>query len=179
MQLSWNTTSRVRLARLVLVTASAAALASVAACGPSAEEVPLTRAMIKVQSITQQGSCEDVNIKVTPETILPNAPKLSNGKEFITPVHLTVGEDKVSCTGDAQTIPMSPGKWKLTANLPSQIATCERDIADGSKNTFVFKDGEVACTNPDAPAPAAAPAADAAAPAADAAAPAPAAPAKP
>lgn len=169
MQLSWYTTSRARLARLVLVTAGAAALASLGACGPSAEEVPLTRSLLKVQSITQQGNCEDVMIKVTPENILPGAPKLSNSKEFVTPVHLTKGADNVSCAGDAKTIPMAPGKWKLTANLPSEVATCERDIANGDGNVLVFKDGEVACTDPNAPAPAAAPAADApAAPAAPA-----------
>ena len=174
MQLSWYTTSRARLARLVLVTAGATALASLAGCGPSAEEVPLTRSLLKVQSITQQGNCEDVMVKVTPQNILPGAPKLSNGKEFITPVHLTKAADNVSCTGDAKTIPMAPGKWKLTANLPSEIATCERDIASGDGNVLVFKDGEVACTDPNAPAaPAAAPDATAApvAPAEPAAAP--------
>jgi hypothetical protein len=169
------TTSVARLARLALVTTSAAVLATVAACGQDPATVPLTRGTVKVQSITQQGACEDVNIKVTPLEILPGAPKLSNSKEFVTPVHLTVGADKVSCTGEAQTIPMAPGKWKLTANLPSEAASCDRDVASGSSVVFAFKDGETGCGG-DAAATAAAPAA---APAADAAAPAPAEPAKP
>ncbi len=175
MQLSWYTTSRGRFARLVLVAASTAALGSLSACGGGAESVPLTHAVIKVQSITQQGSCEDVNIKVTPVAITPGAPKLANSKQFVTPVKLTKGADNVSCTGEATTIPIAPGKWKLTANLPSEIATCERDIASGATNDVDFRDGEVKCPQ-DAPKADAA-AADAAAPAA--AAPAETAPTKP
>jgi hypothetical protein len=146
MQLSWYTMGRGRLARLVLMTACAAALGSLAACGGSDETTALIRATIKVQSITQQGQCEDVNIKVTPLTILPGAPKLANSREFVTPVKLTKGADNVSCTGQAATIPMAPGKWKFTANLPSEIATCERDIAAAGNLTIGFKDGEVTCS---------------------------------
>ena len=144
MELSWNTTSRGRLARLVLVTASSAALGSLSACG-GGDSVPLTHALVKVQSITQQGSCEDVNIKVTPVSINPGAPKLANAHEFVTPVKLDKGADNVSCTGNATSIPMAPGKWKFTANLPSEIATCERDVAAGATNDVDFKDGEVTC----------------------------------
>lgn len=169
--------SGVRFARLALVTVGAAALATLGACGQDGGEAPLTHGVIKVQSITQQGGCEDVNIKVTPVEILPGAPKLSNSKEFVTPVKLTKGADGVSCTGQADTIPMAPGKWKLTANLPSDAATCEREVAAGGRPEFVFKDGEATCS--DGTAAAAAPAAPAA-PAADAAdAATPAAPAKP
>jgi len=166
MQLSWNTSGRGRPARLFLVTAFAAALGSLAACGASDETVALIKATIKVQSITQQGSCEDVNIKVTPLKILPGAPKMSNDREFVTPVKLTKGADNVSCTGQAQTIPMAPGKWKLTANLPSEIATCERDIAAGGNLTISFKDGEVTCVEQAAAKPEEAPAAPPAPPAA-------------
>jgi hypothetical protein len=120
--------------------------------------VPLTRSTVKVQSITQQGSCEDVNIKVTPVAINPGAPKLANAKEFVTPVKLTKGADNVSCTGSATSIPMAPGKWKFTANLPSEIATCERDVTTGGTNDVDFKDGDVKCPQdaPKADAPAAA-----------------------
>ena len=157
MQLSWYTTSRGRFARLVLVTASTAALGSLSACGGGGDSVPLTRSMIKVQSITQQGSCEDVNIKVTPVAITPGAPKLANEHEFVTPVKLDKGADNLSCTGSATTIPMAPGKWKFTANLPSEIATCDRDIAPGASNDVDFKDGELKCPQdaPKADAPAA------------------------
>jgi len=99
----------------------------------------------RLQSITQQGQCEDVGIKVTPVTILPGAPQLSNGKEFVTRVKLTKGADNVSCTGEAATIPMSPGKWKFTGNLPSEVSTCERDIVAGGNLVVNFKDGETAC----------------------------------
>ena len=145
MQLSWYTTSRGRFARLVLVTASTAALGGLSACGGGGDAVPLTRSIIKVQSITQQGSCEDVNIKVTPVAITAGAPKLANEHEFVTPVKLVKGADNVSCTGSATTIPMAPGKWKFTANLPSEIATCNRDIASGAGNDVDFKDGDVKC----------------------------------
>jgi len=144
------------------VTAFAAALGSLAACSGSDETIALIKATIKVQSITQQGSCEDVNIKVTPLKILPGAPKLSNDREFVTPVKLTKGADNVSCTGQAQTIPMAPGKWKLTANLPSEIATCERDIAASGNLTISFKDGEIACLEQAAAKPEEAPPAPAA-----------------
>ena len=177
MELSCYTSSRGRFARLALVTASTAALVSLAACGGGGD-TPLTHSLIKVQSITQQGSCEDVNIKVTPVSITAGAPKLANEHEFVTPVKLAKGADNVSCTGSATTIPMAPGKWKFTANLPSEIATCERDVASGGTNAVNFNDGDVKCPQdaPKADAPAAAPA-DAAA-AAPAAAPADA-PAKP
>jgi hypothetical protein len=146
MQLSSNLAGRGRKARLVLVTAAAVAVASLAGCSGGEESAALIRATVKVQSITQQGQCEDVNIKVTPVQILPGAPKLSNDKEFVTPVKLTKGADGVSCTGSSQTIPMSPGKWKFTANLPSEIATCERDIAAAGNLNVGFKDGETTCS---------------------------------
>jgi hypothetical protein len=130
--------------RLILVTAAAVAVSGLAACGSGEPEVPLINTTINIQSITQEGNCEDLNVKVTPVSILPGAPKLSNSKEFVTPIKLTKGADNVSCTGSAQTIPMAPGKWKFMANLPSLIASCERDVAGPS--TVGFKDGEASCT---------------------------------
>jgi hypothetical protein len=144
MQSSSNFARPVRRACLVL--AAAGAVAGLAACGGGEESQALIRATLKVQSITQQGQCEDVNIKVTPIQILPGAPKLSNDREFVTPVKLTKGADNVSCTGSAPTIPMAPGKWKFTANLPSEVETCERDIAANGNLAVSFKDGENSCT---------------------------------
>ena len=129
---------------LFLVTAAAVAFSGLAACGGGEAEAPLINTTINIQSITQEGNCEDVNVKVTPVTILPGAPKMSNNKEFVTPIKLTKGADGVSCTGGAATIPMAPGKWKFTANLPSQNASCERDIAGAS--AVGFKDGEPSCS---------------------------------
>ncbi len=134
------------MTRRVLVTAAAVAVSGLAGCGGGEDSAPLIRAAISVQSITQQGQCEDVNIKVTPVQILPGAPKMSNDKEFVTPVKLAKGADGVSCTGSANTIPMAPGKWKLTANLPSEIASCERDIAAAGNLKIGFKDGETSCS---------------------------------
>lgn len=134
-------------ARVATIVAGAVALSTLAACGGGGgSEQPLIRATISVQSITQQGECEDTNIKVTPLEILPGAPSMSNSREFVTPVKLTKGADSVSCTGEANTIPMAPGKWKFTANLPSEIATCERDITVGGNLKVVFKDGELSCS---------------------------------
>jgi hypothetical protein len=134
-------------ARLALITAGAVAVGTLAACdGGGGGNGQLIRATIAVQSITQQGECEDTNIKVTPLEILPNPPKMANGKEFVTPVKLTKGADNVTCSGEANTIPMAPGKWKFTANLPSEIATCERDIAAGGNLKVSFKDGELTCS---------------------------------
>lgn len=135
-----------RYVRAALVTAAAVALTGLSGCDSSDDTASLIRATVAVQSITQQGQCEDVNIKVTPVQILPGAPKLSNSKEFVTPVKLTKGADGVSCTGSSQTIPMAPGKWKFTANMPSEIASCERDIAAAGPNNVGFKDGETTCS---------------------------------
>jgi len=146
MQFSSKLAARGRKVRVVLVTAAAIAAGALAGCGGGEESAALIRATVKVQSITQQGQCEDVNIKVTPVQILPGAPKLSNDKEFVTPVKLTKGADNVSCTGSSQTIPMAPGKWKFTANLPSEIATCERDITATGNLAVGFKDGETTCS---------------------------------
>ncbi len=129
---------------LFLVTAAAVAFAGLAGCAAGDSEVPLIKTTIHVQSITQEGNCEDVNVKVTPESILPGAPKMSNSKEFVTPVKLTKAADGVSCAGEAATIPMAPGKWKFTALMPSGISTCEKDIAGPSP--VGFKDAESACT---------------------------------
>jgi hypothetical protein len=96
MHFSSNFAGRGRKTRLFLVTAAAVAFGGLAGCSGGEDSAPLMRTTIKVQSITQQGSCEDVNIKVTPQSILPNAPKLSNNKEFVTPVKLTKGADGVS-----------------------------------------------------------------------------------
>ncbi len=146
MHSSSNRAGRGRHARRVLVAALAAATATLAGCGGDDDTASLIRASVAVASITQQGQCEDVNIKVTPMQILPGAPKMSNDREFVTPVKLTKGADGVSCTGTAQTIPMAPGKWKFTANLPSEIAACERDIAANGNLKVAFKDGETTCS---------------------------------
>jgi hypothetical protein len=135
-----------RYVRAALVTAAAVALTGLSGCDSSDDTASLIRATVAVQSITQQGQCEDVNIKVTPVQILPGAPKMSNSKEFVTPVKLTKGADGVSCTGSSQTIPMAPGKWKFTANMPSEIASCERDIATTGPRNVSFKDGETTCS---------------------------------
>ena len=144
MQFSSKLAGRARPAHLVLVTVAAVVIGGLAACDSAGDTVPLLRTSLKVESITQQGQCEDVNVKVTPRNILPGAPKLSNSREFVTPVKLAKGADGVSCTGSAQTIPMAPGKWKFTANLPSQIATCERDVTAGV--SVGFKDSETTCS---------------------------------
>ena len=146
MQFSANLACDGRRLRLMLLTAGAVTLGSLAGCGGGDEASSLIRATISVQSITQQGQCEDVNVKVTPIKIEPGAPKLSNDREFVTPVKLTKGADNVSCTGSGQTIPMAPGKWKFTANLPSEVESCERDIAAAGNLKVGFKDGENACS---------------------------------
>ncbi len=134
-----------RKARLFVLTAAAVAVGSLAGCGGSDDASQLMHTTVKVDSITQQGSCEDVNVKVSPVQILPDAPKMSNSKEFITPVTLTKGADGVSCSGTAASIPMAPGKWKFTAMLPSGVATCEHDVPATGESKLSFKDGESAC----------------------------------
>jgi len=105
----------------------------------------MLHATIQVASITQNGGCEDVNVKVVPVTLLPGAPKLSNSKEFLTPVKLAKGADGVSCSGESQTVPMAPGKWKFLVGLPSDTVSCERDITDAGSLVVAIKDGEAGC----------------------------------
>ncbi len=135
--------------RLVMVVAGALAVAGLAACGGGGGgdgAAGLIRATVKLQSITQQGECEDTNVKVTPVQLLPNAPAMANSREFVTEIKLTKAADNVTCTGENTTIPMAPGKWKFTANLPSDPASCERDITAGGNLVVSFKDGELTCT---------------------------------
>jgi hypothetical protein len=136
-------------ARLVVLLAGAVAAGTLAGCGGGGGgggDAPLIRATIKLQSITQQGECEATNVKVTPVQLLPNPPSMSNSREFVTEIKLTKGADGVACTGENNTIPMAPGKWKFTANLPSDPAACERDIASGGNLTINFKDGDSSCS---------------------------------
>lgn len=134
-------------ARFVFLVAGALAVGGVAGCGGrGGGGGELIRATIKLQSITQQGECEATNVKVTPVSILPNAPSMANDREFVTEIPLTKAADNVTCTGENKTIPMAPGKWKFTANLPSDPASCERDIAPGGNLVVNFKDGDLSCS---------------------------------
>ena len=130
-----------RKARLFVLTAAALAVGSLAGCGGE-DASTLMRTVVTVDSITQQGSCEDVNVKVSPVEILPNAPKMSNSKEFITPVSFKVGADNLTCSGTGRSIPMAPGKWKFTAMLPSGVSTCEITVPATGESKVAFKDAE-------------------------------------
>jgi hypothetical protein len=134
--------------RLVVLVAGAVAAGGLAACGGGGGDGAggLIRATVKLQSITQQGECEATNVKVTPVELAPNPPSMANTREFVTEIKLTKAADNVTCTGENNTIPMAPGKWKFTANLPSDPASCDRDIATGGNLVVSFKDGELTCT---------------------------------
>ncbi|MFO0453224.1 MAG: hypothetical protein ACK52I_31955 [Pseudomonadota bacterium] len=136
-----------RAGRFVIVAAGSVAIAGLAACGGGGGgEGPLLYGQIKVASITQQGSCESVGVKLQPVNILPDPPKMSNRNEFVTSVNLAVQPDNVTCLGEAMTIPMAPGTWKFTVMLPSEIASCEREIKAGGNLVINFKDGDTSCT---------------------------------
>jgi len=174
MHSSRHTSSRfeaVRYAYLPILAGLAGLL--LAACSNGPESAPLMKATLKVQSITQSGNCEDVNVKASPIELKPSPPLLANTHELITPVKLTKAADGVACTGESVTNPMAPGKWKFSVMLPSDIVTCERDVEPGGE-AIPFKDGEQGCGGPStvvaapdasAPPPAAAPAAPPAGPA--------------
>lgn len=132
-----------RRARWTLLSAAALLTGVVAGCGGGS--APMLYMNLKVASITQNGGCEDVNVKVIPVSLEANAPQLSNKAEFLTPVKLAKGADGVSCVGEAMTRPMAPGKWKFMVALPSDTSTCEHDVAAGGVMEVNFKDGETAC----------------------------------
>ena len=129
---------------LVVALGMVTAAATLSACG-GGDSKPLIHTQIKVQSITQSGSCEDVNVKVMPGELLPNPPANANKGEFVTPVKLKKSEDGVNCTGEEMTIPMAAGKWTFKANLPSNVETCEREVPEAGGVTVSFKDGEATC----------------------------------
>jgi hypothetical protein len=135
-------------ARLIVLVAGSLAVGGIAACGGgrSGGSESLIRATVKLQSITQQGECEATNVKVTPIQILPNPPSMAYTREFVTEIKLAKAADSVTCTGENVTIPMAPGKWKFTANLPSDPVACERDIAPGGNLVVSFRDGEATCS---------------------------------
>ncbi len=130
---------------LGVVAGSVLVLAGLAACDSGSSGSSLIRTAIKVQSITQSGSCEDVNVKVMPGELLPNPPSNANKGEFVTTVKLTKAADGVACSGDTNTIPMAPGKWTFKAILPSNIQTCEKDVPAAGGVSVSFKDGDAAC----------------------------------
>jgi hypothetical protein len=134
--------------RLVVLVAGALAVTGLAGCdgGGKGSAGGLIRATVKLQSITQGGECEATNVKVTPIELLPNPPSMSNNREFVTEIKLTKAADNVTCSGENVTIPMAPGKWRFTANLPSDPASCERDIAAGGNLVVSFRDGELTCS---------------------------------
>jgi hypothetical protein len=163
MHSSRYTSSRFEAVRYACLSLLAGTL--LAACNGGPESAPLMKATLKVQSITQSGNCEDVNIKASPVELKPNPPLLANSKELITPVKLAKAPDGVACTGQSLTNPMAPGKWKFSVMLPSDIVTCERDVEPGG-DAITFKDGEQGCGGPPSAADANAPPAPPANPAA-------------
>ena len=133
--------------RMMGLVLSVVIAATVAGCGDD-DSAHMIYGTVTVNSITQQGSCEDVMVKAVPVELKPNSPRLANTKEFVTAVKLTKGEDGVSCTGSVQTVPMAAGSWKFTASLPSDPSTpseCQKDISEQGPKDISFKDGEKAC----------------------------------
>lgn len=109
----------------------------------------LLTASFTIDSISQEGTCEVVAVKVQPKSLLPNPPKLSNGKMFYTEVTMAKPADAGDapiCRGQKSTIPMSPGTWEFTAPLPSGPVSCQREVAPGTPVVVTFKDGEPTCT---------------------------------
>jgi hypothetical protein len=139
--------------RGLMVAAAATLLAMTAGLAACGGEDPTTQALIRgvieIDSISQQGECETVTVKVEPVTISPNPPKLANSKLTFTEVALTKPADAGDapiCRGSVPTIPLAPGVWKFTAPLPSETNTCEREFKAGGNLTIKFKDGEAGCT---------------------------------
>ena len=132
-------------ARLAGFAAGFVALAGLAACGGRSGGESLLYTTINIESITQMGNCENVGVKVTPLELAPTPPSMANSNEFVTQIELTKGEDNVSCTGQAITIPMAPGNWRFQVMLPSDISTCEKEITATSDRIVTLRDGVAGC----------------------------------
>ena len=136
--------------KVATVTTLLAVTGGLAACDnqdPTSQ--PLIRAVIEINSISQQGQCEAITVKVEPITLAPDAPKLSNSKLTFTEIPLEKPADAGDapiCRGTGPTIPLAPGVWKFTAPLPSDTAACERELKMGGNLTIKFQDGETTCS---------------------------------
>ncbi len=140
-------THRLKVAAVATLLAMTAGLSACENNDPTT--AVLIKGVIEVDSISSQGVCDAVTIKVEPVTLAPDAPKLANSKLTFTEIAMAKPADAGDapvCKGTGATIPLAPGVWKFTAPLPSDTASCEREMKIGGNLTIKFQDGETGCT---------------------------------
>lgn len=123
----------------------APALDATADLTPQKRGDALVNVTLTVKTAPVHDSCEDVNIKVTPIELLPDRPRNTVDREFITPTRMRLSKDGAECTGQSTTPPMAPGRWVFRAIMPSTDAQCVRYIAPSSSERVSFRDGQSGC----------------------------------
>jgi hypothetical protein len=136
-----------------LGTAAAVAIVLTACSGGSAnDKLPLIRANLSVKSVSQQGACETVPVKMVPKQLKGQANKYANDHLLVADIEMTGPTDENGapmCNGTGQTLPLAPGDWEFSAPLASGTTTCIRDIqADGDRD-IKFVDGAPGCGGPE------------------------------
>ena len=130
--------------------AAVAAIALAACSGGSAnDDLPLLRATLSIKTVSQEGICDSVPVRLTPKELIGQANKYANNKMMVTEVKTTGPTDENGapmCNGTGETLPMAPGNWEFSAPLASGPASCVRNIqADGDLSILLI-DGVEGCS---------------------------------
>ncbi len=132
-----------------LGTAAMAAVA-LAGCGGSAnDKLPLIRATVSIKSVSQQGACESIPVKLVPKELIGKANKYANDKMMVVMVTMAGPTDENGapmCNGTGETLPMAPGNWEFSAPLASGSSTCLRNIQNDGDLVIALVDGVEGCS---------------------------------
>ena len=138
-----------------LGTAAMAAVVLGGCSGGSANDaLPLIRATLAVKSVSQEGACESVRIRMTPKELIGKSNKYSNNKMMVAEVNMTGPTDEAGapmCNGTGETLPLATGNWEFSAPLASGAVTCTRNIQADGDLLITFIDGVEGCSGDTAP----------------------------
>ncbi len=117
--------------------------------GSSNDDLPLIRATLSLKSVSQEGACESVRIRMTPKELIGKSNKYSNNKMMVAEVNMTGPTDENGapmCNGTGETLPLASGNWEFSAPLASGAATCVRNIEPTGDLLITFIDGIEGCS---------------------------------
>ena len=138
-----------------LGTAAMAAVVFGGCSGGSANDaLPLIRATLAVKSVSQEGACDSVRIRMTPKELIGKSNKYANNKMMVAEVKTTGPTDENGapmCNGTGETLPLATGNWEFSAPLASGAVTCTRNIQAEGDLLITFIDGVEGCSGDTAP----------------------------